>query len=751
MLVRPSCRKLEFKGIVLITPIARALMRTSAGVCLAFSGGAAFAEVESEDRRKAPPARAFSVASAAVDANDSAVDLEGVVITAAGFEQKIVDAPASVTVISRTELQQMRATNLAEVLSTVEGVDVGGAVGKTGGLNINIRGMGSDYTLILIDGRRQNTAGSVTPNGFGETSTSFLPPVSAIERIEVVRGPVSTLYGSDAMGGVVNIITRKVGETWGGSVTLDGTIQGDDEFGNIYGGNVYASGPLVPGLLGLTLRGSFVDREASGLTFENVNGVPTPVTGFGRSSTKSEIRGYGARLSWTPIDSMDFWLDADVGTQWYDNSKGQMGTNTLAGGYANALEFNRQQYALAHNWRLPFGVLESNLSRGITETKGRITPPGVAGAGGARTLESTNTIFDTKFYSQWRNHTFTVGGQYWDAEMVDGVAPGNFEHQQWAIYAEDEWRFTENLALTVGARHDDHSTFGGHFSPRAYLVWNPNEHWTLKGGVSQGFKTPRLEQLASGINGFGNQGRLPLLGTPTLMPETSTSSEIGVYYDSLEGFSANLTVFDNKFEDKIATGQPVSNCSAGLTLAQYNSGAGRPAGCIDVGFFPGFPTFGQSVNIDEAVTRGVEMAMRARFLEDWTLSANYTYTDSEQKSGASAGQKLTDTPEHMANADLRWQATDRLTTWLRGEYRSERFRSDAPARAALGDFKAYSLFHVGGSFQVTERVTVNATVYNLLNKDFVRLLPYGTPVAYGAEYTNNQEPRRLWLSVKVDF
>ena len=143
--------------------------------------------------------------------------------------------------------------------------------------------------------------------------------------------------------------------------------------------------------------------------------------------------------------------------------------------------------------------------------------------------------------------------------------------------------------------------------------------------------------------------------------------------------------------------------------------------------------------------------MRLRFLEAWTLNANYTYTDSEQKSGASAGQKLTDTPEHMANADLRWNATERLTAWLRGEYRSERFRSDPPSRAALGDFKAYSLFHVGGSFQVTERVTVNATIYNLLNKDFVRLLPYGSPVAYGAEYTNNQEPRRLWLSVKVDF
>ena len=729
-----------------LSVFANVLMRTTAGACLAMMGGAAYAEAETEDRRRTAPA-AISAKSAASDAND----VEAVVVTASGFEQRVVDAPASVTVIPRLELEQMRATNLAEVLSTVEGVDIGGAVGKTGGLNINIRGMGSDYTLVLIDGRRQNTAGSVTPNGFGETSTSFLPPVAAIERIEVVRGPVSTLYGSDAMGGVVNIITRKIGETWGGSVTLDATFQGDDEFGDLQGGNFYANGPIIRDLLGLAVRGSFVNREASSLTFENTTGAEAPVTGFGRSSTKSELRNVGGRLNLTPHADHDVWLDVDVSTQWYDNSKGQMGTNTTAGGYANALEFNREQYVLAHDWRSPFGVIESNLSQAKTETIGRIIPNGVAGAGGARKLESTNTIFDTKLFSQWRNHTFTVGGQYWDAEMVDGVAPGTFEHQQWAVFAEDEWRFADNLALTLGARHDDHSTFGSHFSPRAYLVWNASDNWTVKGGVSQGFKTPRLEQLASGINGFGNQGRLPLLGTPTLKPETSTSTEFGVYYNNLNGFSANATVFNNTFEDKISTGQPVANCSAGLTQAQYNAGVGGPAGCVDVGFFPGFPTFGQSVNIDEAVTRGVETSARLRFAEDWNLGVNYTYTDSEQKSGASAGMPLTDTPKHMLNANLRWAATDRLTTWLRGEYRSERFRSDPAVRQVWGDYKAYSLFHAGGSFQATQNVTINATVYNLLNTDFVKLLPYGSPVAYAPEYTNNQEPRRLWISVKEDF
>ena len=72
------------------------------------------------------------------------------------------------------------------------------------------------------------------------------------------------------------------------------------------------------------------------------------------------------------------------------------------------------------------------------------------------------------------------------------------------------------------------------------------------------------------------------------------------------------------------------------------------------------------MNIDEAVTRGVETSARLRFAEDWNLGVNYTYTDSEQKSGASAGMPLTDTPKHMLNANLRWAATDRLTTWLRG-------------------------------------------------------------------------------------
>ncbi|NLC62109.1 MAG: TonB-dependent receptor plug domain-containing protein, partial [Gammaproteobacteria bacterium] len=121
---------------------------------------------------------ANALAAPASDA--SVVDFDTVVVTAAGFEQKITDAPASISVITREDLERRQFGNLAEALGEVEGVDIGQGTGKTGGLNISIRGMPSAYTLVLIDGRRQNNGGDITPNGFGETANGFMPPLSAI-------------------------------------------------------------------------------------------------------------------------------------------------------------------------------------------------------------------------------------------------------------------------------------------------------------------------------------------------------------------------------------------------------------------------------------------------------------------------------------------------------------------------------------------------------------------------------------------
>ena len=680
----------------------------------------------------------------AAEAAPEAMDQAGaIVVTAAGYEQNIVEAPASITVIGREELQEKRFGSLAEALQDVQGVDVGGEAGKTGGLNISIRGMPSDYTLVLIDGRRQNAPGNVTPNGFGESSTSFMPPFSAIDRIEVVRGPMSTLYGSDAMGGVVNIITRKVGNRWVGTATAESTIQGDDRFGNIQSVNGFVQGPIVKDLVGLTLRGSLFHRAGS-----NIDIPGDPALTLGRNPVESDIYTYGGRLSFTPHKDHDLWFEYDRNEQSYDNSEGQLGT-LGSGGYAPEQRFNRSNYVIAHSWRMGFGQLDTTLTRNDTETIGRLIPNGTPGAvaGSPRTLEARNDIVDSRFAGKVGPLAFTVGGQYWKARMIEGVAPEPFKFTQWAGFAEATLTVTDGFNITGGARYDDHSTFGSKWSPRAYAVWIINNALTLKGGVSRGFKTPRVEQIAEGIVGFGSQGRVPLLGSPGLTPETSTSYEAGLYFDNQGAFSGNLTLFNNDFNDKIASGPGIANC----TYSGYNGQP--PAGCIDVGNFPAVELFSQSINIDKARTRGVEVATRLAISAAVSLSVNYTYTETEQLSGAEKGLPLIGMPKHMVNGNLRWKLDDKASLWARAEIRSSRYRGANAQQTAVGDFRSYEVFHLGGNYQVTPTFRLSATVYNILDTDYAVYVPYasGSATAYTPAYSINQEGRRLWLSATVDF
>ncbi len=215
-------------------------------------------------------ASAFGLQQAGASEETNAIRLADVVVTATGFEQEIREAPASVSIITREELEQRQVRNIADAIRGTKGLDVDGLdarSNKTGNREISMRGLPPEYTLILIDGRRQNVPGTVAPNAFTDASSAFLPPVAAIERIEIIRGPMSTLYGSDALGGVINIITRKPGEEWGGSMNLNSTFQSDSDFGGNTQGEVYGAGPLIDDLLSMRIYGRSFERSASSIDF----------------------------------------------------------------------------------------------------------------------------------------------------------------------------------------------------------------------------------------------------------------------------------------------------------------------------------------------------------------------------------------------------------------------------------------------------------------------------------------------------
>ncbi len=699
--------------------------------------------------------------------------LENIVVTAAGFEQALRDAPASISVVTREELERKRFSNIGEAIADVPGVDVRSGTGKTGGLNVSIRGMPSQYTLILIDGRRQNASGDVTPNGFGETSTSFMPPLSAIERIEVIRGPMSTLYGSDAMGGVINIITRRVASEWSGSVAVDTTFQQDRDAGNSQTLNLYAAGPLVEERLGLQLRGRLYDRDASERLIED---------GTGRDPRPSEARIYsiGGRLNATPDETNELWLDLERARQVYDNSDGRLGnldTPERVFGYEDELRFNRDQVAIGHTARLPAGTLESSLTHSTTETLGRTLPAGSAPdfgyeaeGGEPRLLENRDITFDSKFVMPLGDHMLTLGGQYIDSRLEDGAAGSQvFRQDSWALFAENEWWLAEDLALTLGGRYENHDAFGGHFSPRGYLVWNTSDDWTLKGGISRGYKTPTLNQLHDGVTGFTAQGQTVTIGSPDLEPEKSTSYELGASYDNQRGITASATAFYNRFTDRIASAADVPNCQ--FVDSDGNTPNAGLANCISVGNFTAQEGFGQLVNIDRAETRGIEFSTRVELTPSWYLSGGYTWTDTEITSGDNEGLMLTNTPKHKLTAGVTWQINDRWSTSLDGEYYSsrERFSGGLPTSGQnlalyeqVGNkLDGYELFHLRSSYQLAENVRLTGTVYNLFDKDFGKADSYewqgDTYQAYRFTQTGRStdgvalDGRSFWLSASYDF
>ncbi len=209
-------------------------------------------------------------------------------------------------------------------------------------------------------------------------------------------------------------------------------------------------------------------------------------------------------------------------------------------------------------------------------------------------------------------------------------------------------------------------------------------------------------------------------------------------------------MFHNKFDDKISS-QP---CGGVTGLACSTSGE-----YADLGY----NASSRTVNIDEVVIQGLELAGRYEILDNLSFRANYTYTDSEQKSGANKGRPLGNTAKHMANATIDWAATDNFSLFLTTEARSDRYRSwDAVNNKPLY-FKNYEVFHLGASYKASDTVTFNGRVNNLFDRDFTTYdLSFtectsgstcvgGFQPSYLDHYNNKDKARNYWLSVNVKF
>lgn len=622
--------------------------------------------------------------AAEIQVNKEPVQLEKIVVTASGFEQDIKKAAASISVLTQEEMNKKAYRDVTDALKDVPGVVVTGGGSSS---DISIRGMGSAYTVIMVDGKKVNSR-SVRPNSDNSgIEQGWLPNIGAIERIEVIRGPMSGLYGSDAMGGVINIITKKNVTEWTGSIKLDTTLQENSNSGNQYQTNAYIAGPLIANLLSFKANGLYSQRDEDEI--------------YGGYS-KQKIRAGGAAFSLTPNDDHTIDLEYQRSIQNRDATVGksispiQTGRNPPANSFS---DYYRTEYSLTHRGKIGAVETHSYIQREENENP-------------SRNMEAINTTFNTINKINFDRHSLSFGGMYLKEELDDkgnqlsvgGAKPvSNLDRYSWALFAENAWNIVDDFTLTSSLRLDKDEKFGDHWSPKVYGVWGLNDNWVIKGGVSTGYKTPALRATVAewGQATGGGQSKGVIVGNPNLKPEKSVNYEMSFNWDNLDNLTAGLTLFNSEFKDKITE---IRTCQ----------GASGSMGCDWLGEKFDFVSLRE--NVDKANMRGAEATFGWKVLPNVNLSANYTFTDTEQKSGANKGKPLNEMPKHMFNTTADWEINDQFSSWGRVNYRSK--TSDYLSRTAMAKGKpAYTMVDVGVNYKPTQNIAVAAGIYNLFDKE----------------------------------
>lgn len=627
----------------------------------------------------------MAIANANDTQTNEVTQLEKIVITASGFEQDIKKAAASISVLTQEEINKKAYRDVTDALKDVPGVVVTGGGSSS---DISIRGMGSAYTVIMVDGKKVNTR-SVRPNSDNSgIEQGWLPNIGAIERIEVIRGPMSGLYGSDAMGGVINIITKKNTNEWTGSVKLDTTLQENSKSGNIYQTNAYIAGPLIANLLSFKANGLYSQRDEDEI--------------YGGYS-EQKIRAGGAALTLTPNDQHTFDLEYQRSIQNRDATVGksispiQTGRNPPV----NSLtDYYRTEYSLTHRGTLGAVETHSYIQREENENP-------------SRNMEAINTTFNTINKINFDRHSLSFGGMYLKEELEDkgnqlsigGSTPvSSLDRYSWALFAENAWNIVDDFTLTTSLRLDEDEKFGDHWSPKVYGVWGLNDNWVIKGGVSTGYKTPALRATVAewGQATGGGQSKGVIVGNPDLKPEKSVNYEVSFNWDNLDNLNAGLTLFNSEFKDKITE---VRTCQ------------GENVGALECDWLgEKFDFVSLRENVDKASMRGAEVTFGWQALPNVNVSANYTFTDTEQKSGINKGKPLNEMPKHMFNTTADWEINDQFSSWGRVNYRSK--TSDYLSRTAMAKGKpAYTMVDVGLNYKPTQNIAVAAGVYNLFDKE----------------------------------
>jgi vitamin B12 transporter len=612
----------------------------------------------------------LAVAAALPAAAQTSVD--EVVVTATRVPTRIEAIGSSVSVIDRQQIENRQYKTVTEALRGVPGLRMVQQGPRGANTSIFMRGSNSNQTLVLLNGQRISNPS--TPTGafnFADLTTDN------VERIEVVRGPQSSLFGSDAIGGVINIITRKPG-----AEGVRGSVRAEAGSLETFDGSAHLNGRQ--GRVGF-------DVSLSGVTTEGDTVTPDR---FRPAGVSEEDDGYRSIVGSAQVD-------VDVTDQVTFSLFGQATDSRIELDTApedpNSEEDVREVYTSAEiageffqgRYRPSLTFSYSDFTRDNTDDLDAVDP-GLTIQDTKNEGDRVGVTFENEI-DVHPDHTLIVGGEFFD-ESFDSSGSTNFGgfivNQQsdgsaavGAVFVQDVFQLTERLSGTVGIRHDETEDFGGETTWHVAPTYRVEATGTrLKGSVGTGFKTPSLfERFGFNPTNFGTAFR----GNPDLDAEKSFGWEAGFEQPLLENrVRFGATYFQLDIDDGVTT----------VFDAAFNS---------------------TTVNNVDIETRGVESFIAVSPIDTVDLRADYTYLLAED---ADTGQTLVRRPKHKISFDAAWRVTPRAT--LTGGVVILSDIKDIGLNGGRVDLPDYGVVRVAGSYGITDSIDLTARVENALDRDY---------------------------------
>lgn len=595
-----------------------------------------------------------------------------VVVTATRTEQSVQKVASSSTVIGKAELEQSTLPTLSDILSRVTGLDISqsGGVGKPS--TVFIRGANSQHTLFLVDGVEVNDP--ISP-----TRTYDIAHITNdnIERIEVIRGPQSTLYGSDAIGGVVQIFTKKGYGKPRLSLSLEGgSFETYRESMALSGGNRKFD-------YSFTLsRG-----DSSGFSASHEKYGNSEKDGYGNTT-------FSGRIGTNPLKNLNIsamFRYMDAGSD-LDNGPGEGGDDPNYTLQSRQMVWSVQaSYSMLNDrWNQVLKLSSNRMKRESENLTDEVHPD-----------DSSDALYQGEILKLDWQHDLVVSGTQTvtaglDIETESGESeyyyqsawgPGEsiFPRQSstsFGLYLQDNIHLDDVFHMTLGIRSDSHDLFGSVMTYRLAPSFNIGNGTRLRATYGTGFKAPTVYQLYAPATPWGP------VGNSGLDPERSTGWDVGLeQYLMGNRLLLGITYFMNGFSDMI----------------EYDMTKGY-------------------VNIAEAETKGIELYVSFQDFNGFLVKGSYTRTKTEN---LQTGDQLLRRPEHKGNIIVSYRFFHRLTAGCSLYYVGERADVYPYPERVVAD--PYTLLNGVISFELSEKIQVYVRFDNLLDQEYESVIGYGTP------------------------